>query len=471
MQAGGAVKRPGPALKTPVGVKKAQFEVFDPLSKETSVDDGFWQKYYPAQATFQPLIFQIAPSSNFIDLGMCMLKVWVKLTKQDGTALGTDLNVGVVNNVGHSLIKRFDVKMNDTSVGEPTDLYMYKAYVTNLMNFSAEQKNTYLQVEGWYSDDAGRAKMNQFTTGTANTPKATTAGDYNAGYDARTRLFYSNYTLDGTGSGDTAQAGRTVLFCLQPDVDAFQSGRYLVPGVGMTLQIDFNDPRFVLMAAADDTHRFEITQAVFQVRHVRANAAVHLDVESRQLQHQQTARYPIRTTKPIRHSIKNGLAVADFTDVFQQSVPDYLTLGMVASNAFNGAKHLNPYYFDLFGLEDLRLVVNGIERPLARYEFRTHDAVEGYDTWWEASGALHRGFTNGIKRQDYNRGFALLRFNLTPDGKEGKKYKYDKNTGTLDLHLKFKTPLAAPITVLFIPEFENEILVDPNKVVTLAKNY
>lgn len=473
MMKGGAIKRAAPSLKTPLPVKKAQFEVFHPIQQETSVQDGFWQDYYPAQATYRPLIFQIPPSNNFMDLSMCTFRFWMKLTKQNGTDIATDLDVGVINNVGHSIIKRFDVKMNDTSVGEPTDLYMYRAYTTNLMNFTQEQKDTYLRVEGWYTDSPGRAKMNQFATGAANTPKPKTDADYNKGYQERTQLFLSDFTKDGTGGGgaDTAQAGREVMFCIQPDVDAFKSGRYLVPGVGLTIQIDFNDPQFVLMATAADTHKFEITKAVFRVRHVKAESSVHLDVETHQLQQQHTARYPIRTTKPIRHSVKNGLAVADFTDVFQNAVPDYLTIGMVASNAFNGAYNLNPYYFELFGLQDLRLVVNGIERPLARYEFKSHDGVEGYDTWWEASGYLHRGFTNGIKREEYGQGFALLRFNLTPDGKDAKNYKYDKNEGTLDVHMKFKTALTSAITVLFIPEFENEILVDPNKVVTLAKNY
>ncbi|KAK3715801.1 hypothetical protein QZH41_010072 [Actinostola sp. cb2023] len=311
--------------------------------------------------------------------------------------MNNTLNIGVVNNVGHSLIKRFDVKLNDTSVGEPTDLYHFKAYDSNLRNFTPDQKDNYLQIEGWYTDEATDAKMDNFTTGTAaNTPMLTTAATYNKGYDERTRLFYSNYTKDGAGNGgaDTAQAGREVFFTVQPAVDVFQSGRYLVPGVSIVIQIDFNDPQFVLMAAADATARFKITSVIFRVRHVKVQPAVHLEIEDKQYKQQQTVVYPIRTSKPIRRTMEQGKSVF----LLHRSLPTI----------------------------DLRLVVNGTERPVNRIEFKSHDGVEGYEMMFSSSGNMHRGFSNGIKRKDYANGNALLCLNLTPDGKDAKNYTYKK---------------------------------------------
>ncbi|KAK3736421.1 hypothetical protein QZH41_004036 [Actinostola sp. cb2023] len=366
-------------------------------------------------------------------MGMCELVLGVKIVKTDGTDMDHTLNIGVVNNVGHSLIKRFDVKLNDTSVGEPTDLYHYKAYDSNLRNFSQDQKDNYLQIEGWYTDESTDAKMNNFTTGTAaNVPILATAATYNKGFDERTRLFYSDYTKDGTGNAnaDTAQAAREVHFTIQPAVDVFQSGRYLVPGVSIVIQIDFNDPQFVLMAAADSTARFKITRAVFRVRHVKVQAEAHLEVEDKQYKQQQTVVYPIRTSKPIRRTIEAGKSFVSFTDLFQQSVPDYLTIGFVRSTAFNGAYNENPYNFKLFGLKDFRMVVNGVERPKSRFEFKSHDAMEGYEMMFSSTGNMHRGFSNGIKRKDYAHGNALLCINLTPDGKDAKNYTYKKNDGT-----------------------------------------
>ncbi|KAK3735257.1 hypothetical protein QZH41_000599 [Actinostola sp. cb2023] len=340
-----------------------------------------------------PCQFFIPASSDFIDMGMCQLNLGVKLTQTDGTDIpATWLNIGVVNNVGHSLIKRFDVKLNDTSVGEPTDLYHYKAYDSNLRNFTPDQKDNYLQIEGWYTDESTDAKMNNYTTtGTTNTPILANAATYNKGFDERTRLFYSNYTKDGTGNSgaDTAQAAREVHFTIQPAVDVFQSGRYLVPGVSIVIQIDFNDPQFVLMAATDSTARFKITSAEFRVRHVKIQPAVHLEIEDKQYKQQQTVVYPIRTSKPIRRTMEIGKSVFSFTDLFQQSVPDQLTIGFVKSTAFNGAYNENPYNFKLFGLKDIRMVINGSERPINRIEFKSHDGVEGYEMMFSSTGNMH----------------------------------------------------------------------------------
>ncbi|KAK3743891.1 hypothetical protein QZH41_020551 [Actinostola sp. cb2023] len=360
------------------------------------------------------------------------------LQKPDGTDIDKTLDIGVVNNVGHSLIKRFDVKLNDTSVGEPTDLYHYKAYDSNLRQLPSNRRMVY-----------GRDHRRQDE-----------------------QFHHGDYTLDGNGNGgaDTEQASREVHFTIQPAVDVFQSGRYLVPGLSIVIQIDFNDPQFVLMAAAGSTARFKITSAVFRVRHVKVQAAVHLEVEDKQYKQQQTVLYPIRTSKPIRRTLEAGKSFVSFTctDLFQQSVPDRLTIGFVKSTAFNGAYNENPYMqLQVVGLKDLRMVVNGTERPINRIEFKSHDGVEGYDMMFSSTGNMHRGFSNGIKRKDYAHGNALLCINLTPDGKDAKNYTYKKNEGTLDLFLNFKQPLTDNLTVLFLPEFENEVLVDPNKVVLI----
>jgi len=88
-----------------------------------------------------------------------------------------------------------------------------------------------------------------------------------------------------------------------------------------------------------------------------------------------------------------------------------------------------------------------------------------------STGNHHRGFSPGIKRADYKDGFAVMRFNFTPDGKDAKNYTYKRNSGTLDLFLEFSEPLTENLTLVLLPEFENEILIDPNGVVTMDKNY
>ena len=454
-------------LSAGVPVHKVQVvEVFDSLPTETSIQDGYWQEYRPTQATFHPTQFLIPPVTNFIDLSQCYLELGLKLVKTDGGDVGeTEINVGVVNNIAHSMIKRFDVKLNNTSTGEPTDLYHMKAYVQNLLNFSPDQKDSYLAQEGWYTDTPG--KLNTHTTvadaGLDNALPATHA-NYNAGFLQRSKLFFTNFGLTG-------QAGREATFRLQPAVDIFQSGRFLVPQVSMDIQIDYNESPLVVMAASAATHKIQITKAVFVVRHVRASDSIMLNLRGSQAALKKTAIYPIRTTKPIRRTLEQGKLSFSFPDIFQQAVPDQVTVGMVPAANFNGAMQLNPFLFQLGTLKSVRWMVNGHERPQSRLEIKSFDKMEAYDTLFQSTGNMHRGFSPGIKRQDYNQGFALMRFNFTPDGKDAKNYTYKNNQGTLDLFLEFESALASNLVLILLPEFENEIMVDPNMVVTMKHNY
>ena len=225
------------------------------------------------------------------------------------------------------------------------------------------------------------------------------------------------------------------------------------------------------MAAAGGTTKIKITKAVFVVRHVRASDQIMLNLRGSQTSLKKTVIYPIRTTKPIRRTLEQGKQSFSFPDLFQQAVPDLVTIGMVPSTSFNGANQLNPFKFQLGTLKSVRWMVNGQERPQSRLEIKSADKMEAYATLFQSTGNMHRGFSPGIKRQDYNQGFALMRFNFTPDGKDAKNYTYKNNQGTLDLFLEFESALAANYVLVLLPEFENEILVDPNTVVTMKHNY
>ena len=461
-------KRGAGALGSAPGepVQKAQLtEIFKSLPTETSVDEGKWQRYYPTRATFKPTQFYIPGSTQFIDLTQCWLELKMKLVKADGTSFGdTEIDVGVVNNMGHSVIKRFDVKLNNTSTGEPTDLYHMKAYVQSLLNFTPEQKESYLACEGWYGDDAGATKMNaNKTCDGLNTALAATDAAYNKGFLERTALFVKDM-------GKTGQKSQEVTFLIQPCVDIFQTGRHLLPGIPIDIQIDYNDDALVVMAADGATHKIVITSAVFIVRHVDATDSVHLNILA---EHKKLGKaiYPLRTTKPIRFTLERGKQSFIFSDIFQKSVPDILTVGIIEAENFNGKLSKNPFVCELQDLKDIRWLVNGSERPSARLEIKSPDMLEAYHTLCESSGNLHRGFSPGIKRKDYKDGYAWMRFNFTPDGKDAKNYTYKMNEGTLDLHLEFTNNLTKNCVLFLLPEFENELWIDDVGVVSMKSNY
>ena len=456
-------------------VKKAQvIQLTQPLPTEIAVENGLWQPFYPVQSTFHPTTFTVPPDpSQYMDMSQIWLSLGMQLVKGTGASLDkVDFNVGVVNNIGHSVIRRMAVKLNNTSTGEPTDLYHQKAYFQNLFNFDTDQKNSYLAIEGWADDTPGRTHMDSYAAATAkDTFPAVGAANYNAGLLTRTKWFIKDIGKDGTensGAGPE-QASQTATFHIQPAVDIFQTTRPLIPGVGMDIQIDFNDSPIPIMCATGKVYKMKIVSAVLWVRWMNVSPAVH--AENMKDMEGKSAVYPIVTTKPIRLNLQTGTQSFHFNDVFQQFVPDRLTVGLVKSTAFNGDYTKNPFYFELDSLKSIRFLVNGTERPYSRLEITSPDKVEAFDTLFQATGDYHRGFSPGIKRDDYNQGFALMRFNFTPDGKEGGNYRYRKNKGILDVNLEFGSPLTENFTLLLVPEFENEVLIDESRVVLMGENY
>ena len=64
-------------------------------------------------------------------------------------------NVGVVNNVGHSMWEAVRLTINDVEVTGTSGAYPYKAYIANALSYDTWVKSNQLSMCGWYSDTSG----------------------------------------------------------------------------------------------------------------------------------------------------------------------------------------------------------------------------------------------------------------------------------------------------------------------------
>lgn len=105
--------------KVPVTHQKVQFVEYRPTSQ---LNSGALQ-------------FTIDPSANqYIDLKRTKLHIKVKITKADGSALGTQDRVAPINLVLHSLFSQIDVQLQQELVtGSASQSYPYKAYLETLL--------------------------------------------------------------------------------------------------------------------------------------------------------------------------------------------------------------------------------------------------------------------------------------------------------------------------------------------------
>ena len=58
----------------------------------------------------------------------------------------------MVNNVLHSLFKEISLELNSKSATDPNQLYPYRAYLENILNYSNNVELNRLRAEGWIRD-------------------------------------------------------------------------------------------------------------------------------------------------------------------------------------------------------------------------------------------------------------------------------------------------------------------------------
>ncbi|KAK3712676.1 hypothetical protein QZH41_017172 [Actinostola sp. cb2023] len=143
--------------------------------------------------------------------------------------MGTDIPAavvehrGVVNKRGAFVDQTLRREMNDTSVGETHRPVPLQGVRLHLRKLIPDQKDNYLQIEGWYNGRGHRSKDEQYyVTGTYNTPSwrptpPSTRGTTNAPVcsTATTPADGNRKTL----SADTAQASREGHFTIQTGGD------------------------------------------------------------------------------------------------------------------------------------------------------------------------------------------------------------------------------------------------------------
>ena len=146
---------------------------------------------------------------------------------------------------------------------------------------------------------------------------------------------------------------------------------------------------------------------------------------------------------------------------FPVSFRDELVVGMVDNEAFNGNFRHNPFNFKRFSLTETSLYLDGQQfgiKPIEIY-FTNHLFVRAYLGLFTGTGKENRDEGNDISRTDFENGYALYAFNLSPDLGEDDHFNLTRQGGKR-LDLKFGAALPNAVTVLVYAEFENVIEVD-----------
>ena len=135
----------------------ASFALFDIPPVDSSIEQIEWIEYRPiSQITADSVVeFNIPGSStNYINLGESGLHIKLRLRKKDGTLVGTADKVALVNIPQQALWTQVDLSLQQQVISSVGTNYPYTVYLDILLNKSRLAKETQLQSQLYYKDNA-----------------------------------------------------------------------------------------------------------------------------------------------------------------------------------------------------------------------------------------------------------------------------------------------------------------------------
>lgn len=426
---------------------KSEVDLFTVPSTQVALDKGQWIDHQPISSitSSSPIEYQIVGTDNYLDLAKTMIFLRLKITKADGTDLDDGEKVAPVNLFLQSLFKQVDLYLNGILITQSTGTYSYKSMMETLLNYGPSAKQSHLTGSLYYKDTAGSMDVADPTT-----------GGRNVGLKTRYSFTEKSHTVDMFG----------VLHC-----DMLFSERLLLNHVDVTFKLTPNAPAFCLMSGeAGPDYKIGIQNAVLKVRSVKVSPTLQL-LHLNELKKGTNAKYPIRRVDCKTYTIPTGNPSLYRDDLFNGQVPKRIVLGMVDSDAFNGSYTKNPFSFKLYEANSVKLNVDGEMIPFQPLNLKLTQAsqrnfMEAYQTLFSGTGRLFADSGIDISRQDYNKGYGLIVFDLTPDLCSTSDHFNQRQKGNVSLDIQFSTGLPNAINLVVFGEFESIVEIDYSRHVT-----
>lgn len=418
---------------------KTESDVFSMPGTQNTIEEGYFQEYRPITPLNDdaPIEFLIPTQTmEYLDLSYTKLHLKVQITKTDGTDLVTTTTlvpgdtVGPINNFLHSLFNNVQLFLNKKSIGSSANMYHYRAYIENLLNYGSEAKNTHLGSVVWAKDTAG--SMDSLETG-------------NSGFTKRKNWFSRSKVVDIEGN----------LHC-----DFFNQNKHLLNGVEVTIKLNRNKNALCLMSDKVGDYKINIKEALLHVRKLKYNPTVMI-AHAKTLLHT-TAKYPITRVEMKAITIPRYVQNKTLDNLFLGQLPKRIIVGLVSSTAFNGSGTMNPFNFHNYGLTSVNIVSDSyIHTTSYKPDFTKSHYISCYNGLYTSTGKYYKDSGNDISRYEYPYGYCLFAFDLTPD-LCASQWNIQRS-GSLGIDLCFANALESSVMAIVFAEFDNLVEIDKDR--------
>lgn len=384
-----------------------------------------------------PIVFQLSGHEDeFLD-PIFFLKVKAKIKSSTGTTLPADSAVSLVNNFGHTMFKRIELKLQDSIITSSTDNYAYRAYIERLLNYGQDAKNTQLALEMFYKDEAG--KFDSFSA------------TENQGHADRQ---------------DIVAKSKTFTTFIRISTDLANQPKLLPNLVDVCLVLHQQTNAFRLCyTSPSDEPKLEIIDIVLFVRHVKLSTPMAAAMaETLRLQ---PARYPISRVEVKSYQINAGLTLVNRENISMGRLPRLVVLGLVDSDAHMGSCNKSPFNFQNKGVSFVSLYKDSQPVPSVALtpNWKEGDAVREYVSLFQTAGFYGANRGNDISYQDYLAGgYVLYAFDLTADESATSYHSSMFQQGNLSLKLQANQGgIDQPTTLIVYLVYDSVLYIDNHR--------
>jgi hypothetical protein len=424
---------------------KSELDLFSVPPTQTSIESATTVEHHTVTSLTDsgPVEFEFSSSgSEYIDLNNSQLYVKAKIVNADGSAIAADATVGPVNGLLNSLFSQVDISLNGTEVSKSTNTYPYRAYIEDLLSYGPAAKKSQLTAGLFYKDEPGKLdKPNPF---------AAAAADKNSGLAERAAF---------------TNASKEVELLGRIHSDIFFQHRYMLNEITIRIKLHRSKDKFCLMAEGAEQYKILITDAVLLIRKVKISPSVYL-AHAKALENGM-AKYPVKRVICKTATVSTGTQDYINEKLFTGQLPTRLIIGCVDNRAYNGNYGLNPYNFQHFSLSSLSVFLDGQQHGVKQLDlnYANGNYVNAYMNLFSGTGKENQDEGNDISRSEFDKGYALYVYDLTPDMSENDSYNLIKS-GNVRIEMKFDVALTNTVTIVAFAEFENIIEIDRNRNIT-----
>ena len=429
---------------------KSELDLFEIPPTQTSIGDSYYVNYYPVTSVDRggPIEFLIKTGDDvYLDLENTILYTKSKILKRDGTDITKQTDaaavpptlVAPINYFHATQFKNIEVYVNGRLASTNDNLSAYRAYIETLLTYSKEAKTDQLKCSLFYEDDGENLDWIDVGLVEDESDDSENKGLYHRFQRTKFSKFFETW-------------GRI-------HSELFTQGKLFPGGNEIRIKFHRNEPSFSLMSKSDSTsYMISAQEVVLKVRH--CEVAAHIRESHAKALLTRKMKYPVTRVEMKFYSHGSGRNDLSENNLCSGTLPSRVIVGLVRSDAFNGAQTRNPFNFQHFNVQSIVLRKNGTPTPFEEIELDYANGCyyQGYLSLVAGTGKLFQDQGFALPPEQYPNGYALYAFDLADPSRCG---TFDLiQQGKLSLEIKLKSATTTSITTVVYLEYNTVLELD-----------